>query len=405
MTQALDAFPPTLNAAQDRLKKFVPFAASAYAQRRNFDNGPQSRENVSVLSPYLRAKLLDEGQVTRAILAHHTPQEADKFLTEVFWRTYWKGWMELRPAVWDEYLRDLGHLHDDVQTQSGLRQRWETACMGSTGIAPFDDWAQELARTGYLHNHARMWFASIWIFTLGLPWQLGADFFLRHLLDGDAAVNTLSWRWVAGIQTRGKTYLATADNIARFTGGRYRDVPGLAQTAPAIEAPEPPTAGIILPAPPLPLEKPYGIVLHGDDVDVQRLLAHAPGPAALAYLETTAAHSPWHMAPHVEAFRQQAAAAVTGAENLTILPNVQALADWAAEHGLAQIVTPYAPVGPVRTAFCAYQAIGGAPVLSQHRRALDDLAWPLATKGFFPFRKHIPKLIDACRTAETEVSS
>ena len=43
-----------------------------------------------------------------------------------------------------------------------------------------------------------MWFASIWIFTLKLPWQKGAEFFLRELYDGDAASNTLSWRWVAG---------------------------------------------------------------------------------------------------------------------------------------------------------------------------------------------------------------
>ena len=50
-----------------------------------------------------------------------------------------------------------------------------------------------------MHNHVRMWFASIWIFTLNLPWQLGADFFMQHLLDGDPASNTLSWRWVAGI--------------------------------------------------------------------------------------------------------------------------------------------------------------------------------------------------------------
>ena len=68
---------------------------------------------------------------------------------------------------------------------------------------------KELKETNYLHNHARMWFASIWIFTLDLPWQLGAEFFMKHLYDGDAASNTLGWRWVAGIQTQGKNYLAS----------------------------------------------------------------------------------------------------------------------------------------------------------------------------------------------------
>ena len=65
-----------------------------------------------------------------------------------------------------------------------------------------------LKENNYLHNHARMWFASIWVFTLDLPWQLGAEFFMKHLFDGDAAANTLGWRWVAGIQTQGKNYLA-----------------------------------------------------------------------------------------------------------------------------------------------------------------------------------------------------
>jgi len=62
-----------------------------------------------------------------------------------------------------------------------------------------------------------MWFASIWIFTLKLPWQLGASFFLKNLYDGDPASNTLSWRWVAGLQTKGKNYLATKSNIEKYS--------------------------------------------------------------------------------------------------------------------------------------------------------------------------------------------
>ena len=75
-----------------------------------------------------------------------------------------------------------------------------------------------------MHNHARMWFASIWIFTLKLPWQLGAEFFLKHLYDGDAASNTLGWRWVAGIQTQGKNYLASEWNIKKFTNNRFNNI-------------------------------------------------------------------------------------------------------------------------------------------------------------------------------------
>ena len=94
---------------------------------------------------------------------------------------------------------------------------------GRTGIDCFDTWVEELRETNYLHNHSRMWFASIWIFTLGLPWQLGARFFMRHLLDGDASSNTLSWRWVAGMHTNKKPYLASKENIDKFTVNRFRN--------------------------------------------------------------------------------------------------------------------------------------------------------------------------------------
>lgn len=392
MSEILDLFPPTRDAALSRLSSFAPKSAAQYAQGRNFDFGAGRHEAVSTLSPYIRARLLTEPDVARAALQHHRAADADKFLSEVFWRTYWKGWMELRPAVWHMYLADVQRLRDDVLTQSGLRQRWEDACLGQTGIAPFDAWAQELAQTGYLHNHARMWFASIWIFTLRLPWQLGADFFLRHLLDGDAAVNTLSWRWVAGIQTAGKTYLATQSNIARFTNERFTDVPGLATEVRAIDYPPNPAAGILPPAGDLPRAPRFGLLLHGDDTDATPLLGEGEAPVATGYAEATAAHSPWQMASHVSAFRLAAARNRVG--DVDVLESAEAIATWAQAHKLEQIVTSYAPVGPVQDMLQSYLLRADALPLSQHRRDFEDHAWPLATKGFFPFRKHIPDLVN-----------
>lgn len=398
MTKALNHFPPSAADAHRRLQAFVPKAGSTYAGRRNFDFGPGAHDCVSTLSPYLRLRLLDEVSVTRAVLAQHSAAQADKFVSEVFWRTYWKGWMEQRPGVWLQYLNDLNRLKDDVQTQSGLRARWEQACLGQTGIAAFDAWAKELAETGYMHNHARMWFASIWLFTLELPWQLGADFFLRHLLDGDAAVNTLSWRWVAGIQTKGKTYLARPDNIAKFTNGRFKDLRGLATYAPPLDAPEPPAPVDLPKCGSKPLSARYGLLIHGDDVDTGPLLAEAPAPQAAAYADATAGHSPWQMAPHVGAFRMAAAQ-----DRLATLPNspsttpaldsAQAIAEWAARHDLDQVIAPYAPVGPMADMLRSYQTLPDAAPLYLIRRPLDTAAWPLARKGFFPFRKNIPDLI------------
>jgi len=224
-------FPPTREAALARLREFAPCAGARYAQSRNTDAGPDAPSAASRLSPYLRRRLLPEEELVSAVLSEHSLQAAEKFVQEVLWRTYWKGWLELRPSVWARFLatRDRTSLAD--------ARALADAEQGRTGIEGFDDWARELRETGYLHNHVRMWFASIWIFTLRLPWALGADFFLRHLIDADPASNTLSWRWVAGLQTAGKTYLATQENIARYTQGRFAPK-GLARAATALtEAP------------------------------------------------------------------------------------------------------------------------------------------------------------------------
>lgn len=222
-----------------RLADFVPRAGRAYAAERNHDHGPGDRANVSTLSPWLRHRLVTEREVVEAVLVRHSPQAAEKFVQEVLWRTYWKGWLELRPSVWGRYRASLEPVLAGLDADA--RSRYDDAVAGRTGIDGFDDWARELVELGYLHNHARMWFASIWIFTLRLPWQLGADHFLRHLLDGDPASNTLSWRWVAGLQTVGKTYLATTQNIDFATEGRFRPT-GLATEAIAVseDAPVPP---------------------------------------------------------------------------------------------------------------------------------------------------------------------
>ncbi len=159
------------------LKAFLPKAGKSYAKNRNFDLGSGQHKHVSQLSAYIKRRVITEEEVLRKVLSAHSLNAAGKFIDEIFWRTYFKGWLESRPNIWAQYCTDVHHLTHDLQTQSGLRDRWAAACLGETGIDCFDAWAKELAETGYLHNHARMWFASIWVYTLQLPWQFGADFF------------------------------------------------------------------------------------------------------------------------------------------------------------------------------------------------------------------------------------
>ncbi|WP_448581873.1 FAD-binding domain-containing protein, partial [Thermaurantiacus sp.] len=225
-------FAATRADALARLAAFLPRAGRAYAACRNLDEGPGLRTHVSELSPAIRRRLLTEEEVAKAAVAAHGLEAAEKFVAEVCWRSYWRGVLEMRPALWQRYLDDLCRLEGELARNARLAARFAQAVQGKTGIDCFDFWIRELDATGYLHNHARMSFASIWIFTLRLPWQLGAAHFFRHLLDACPASNTLSWRWVAGLQTPGKTYLARAEIIRKTSLGRFRVEAPLATTAP-----------------------------------------------------------------------------------------------------------------------------------------------------------------------------
>ena len=214
-------------AALNRLNNFVEQNLSEYSKLRNFDFGPENRTNISGLSPYITHGVINEKEVIEKSLSKFSFSKNEKFIQEVLWRTYWKGWLELRPNVWTDYVAELNKIREEYKDN----QNYKNAINGKTNIACFNFWVTELKENNYLHNHTRMWFASIWIFTLELPWQLGAEFFMQHLYDGDSASNTLGWRWVAGIQTQGKHYLASEWNIKKFTNNRFNNIK-LNETAP-----------------------------------------------------------------------------------------------------------------------------------------------------------------------------
>jgi deoxyribodipyrimidine photo-lyase len=377
----------------DRLAQFVPRAGDRYARTRNFDFGPDSRGNVSGLSPWIRLRLLCESEVIAAAVAVHGAEGARKFVEEVCWRTYFKGWLELRPAVWSDYRRDLGRLRDDLDSDPALGRRWRRARAGETGIDCFDAWVGELIEHGYLHNHARMWFASIWIFTLGLPWQLGADLFLRHLLDGDPASNTLSWRWVAGLHTRGRTYRARRDNIRRYTDGRFD--PGHRLTD---DAPPPRPARLEALGPP-PRARPLTLLLTDDDLNPESLGLPADRVVFVMAVSSAAQRSVFGTATGVVKFTQAAlgdalrrCAEHFGATTAPECPSpadVDSLADQAAAAGPRDVVLAWPPVGPGRRlAEGAVRALRARGLdVWPIRRHWDDALWPAAGGGYFGFRK------------------
>ncbi len=374
-------FTPTRAAGLDRLNTISQGLGRAYASTRNTDYGPEEAQGASLLSPWLRHRLILEQEVVQHAEHHHGPA-AEKYIQEVFWRTYFKGWLEAHPAVWDRYRQGLTQARNRLATESGLRRQYEAACAGQTGIACFDAWAQELVAGNWLHNHTRMWFASIWIFTLRLPWELGAALFLRHLLDGDAASNTLSWRWVAGLHTPGKHYVARAENIARYTGGRFNPV-GELNEAPDPLVEDAPTPTVRLPEPAAP-QGDVWLMLHDEDLCPELLPLEGCTVRGVAGVLTHPAITDAVSAP-VQAFAGAALddALARAAQHFGV--PAQRLDDAGQTWAAGPVVLPYAPVGPARDMLAGH----GAMV----RRPWDAAAWPHAGRGFFGLRGKIPGIV------------
>jgi deoxyribodipyrimidine photo-lyase len=403
MAAAFDTadFPPQRSAALARLAAFVAGPAADYTRLRNFDRVPQAPATVSGLSPYLRHRAVTEHEVLAAVFARWPLVRVEKFVQEVFWRTYWKGWLQARPAVWAEYLQAVPQRLAELDGAG--RRQYERACSGATGIDAFDAWVAQLLSTGYLHNHARMWFASIWTHTLRLPWELGADFFLRHLLDGDPASNTLSWRWVVGLHTPGKTYFARADNIAKYTEGRYAPR-GLAAAAPVPPAPQLPVPRPVVRVLPPPAGE-AGLLLTSEDLHAESLPLAPATVAAVALLPPLDATAPQSRAARGREFSAALAADALarvgvhfGASASTLASaEVAALIDWCRAHALRRLLVAEAPVGPTADWLHAAQAPLAAAGIALHalRRAWDDLAWPHATRGYFGLAAKIPALLAA----------
>lgn len=380
-----------------RLEAFLPAAGAAYTRTRNSDLGPDDRSNVSALSPWLARRLITEEEVVSRVMASHGFVKAEKFIQEVYWRSYWKGWLEMRPQVLTRFNLDRLALNQLATEDHELAQKLSRAKAGETGIACFDAWVRELTTLGWLHNHARMWFASIWIFTLELPWQLGADFFFKHLLDADVASNTLSWRWVAGLHTKGKHYLARASNIATHTNGRFNPEGQLAENALPLSEPGLETFPSALPADEILFEERVGLLLHGDDLHPESLplTAKVMGAGLLQVPEigrTDGAKNKFLRRAEQNACTRLEQAFNVEAPQMTSLD--EALG-WALGLGVREIATPYAPVGPI-----AWHLTDLKRALADHgvrlvrlRRPWDSRTWPLATGGFFKLKERLPYLV------------
>lgn len=394
-------FAHTREGALAQLENFIPYSGK-YSRDRNHVF-PFEHPNVSRLSPAIRHRLITEGEAATAPLARYAPSTIEKFAQEIYWRRYWKAWLSLRPQVWSDYLAELSHL----ELSGPEQERYQRAVSGQSGLAIMDLFSRELLETGYLHNHARMWWAGWWVHVVRLPWQLGADFFYQHLLDADPASNTLSWRWVAGLQTPGKSYLPRRSNLEKYLPAEL-----LAENATGLEELEHPQAF-------LPADLPSKPAITRPDLLVTRLasglktvlliheedLSPETSPAANQAVDEIwclADRSSWSensASPRKQSWTEaalrdaqsRAEENFPGAvprEQIATLTSDQTLADLQ-QAGIQQVVTLRPEVGPLASTLeplaTNWQATGG----NWHwvDRPEDLALRPLATAGFFGFWK------------------
>ncbi len=207
-----DTVPAHPGGRAEGLRRLQAINPGQYARTRNFLDGA-----VTQLSPYIRHGLITLAEARDHALSVASADTAEKLIKELAWRDYW--------------LRVLDQIGEGVRTS---REAWKTGwteqdydpvlpediAEGRTGLACIDGFVETLRRTGYLHNHARMYVASYVVHTRRVHWLAGADWMVGHLIDGDLASNHLSWQWVAS--TFGsKPYIWNRDNLERYTRGQY----------------------------------------------------------------------------------------------------------------------------------------------------------------------------------------
>ncbi len=197
-------FPTNYDAVLDRVATIDPIA---YGPTRNYLDGA-----VSYLSPYISRGVISTQFVYCELLKRGFDSGSIlKFIQELAWRDYWQQVWIVKGEIINQ---DLKNKQAPVVT-FGIPK---TIIVAATGITSIDKAIHDFYKTGYLHNHIRMYIASIACNIGQNHWRHPAQWMYYHLLDADWASNALSWQWVAGANSN-KKYYANQENINTFCYG------------------------------------------------------------------------------------------------------------------------------------------------------------------------------------------
>lgn len=199
--ETTNGFPTSYDEILQRVRAVKP---RTYGKTRNFINGA-----VTYLSPYISRGIISTKFVLSEVLnSGFKPAEIEKFIQELAWRDYWQ-------QVWIAKGNAINHDVKHEQKKVSNTQIPQAIVDANTGIDAIDSAIREFYKTGYLHNHLRMYIAAIACNMGQSHWKTPAQWMYYHLLDADWASNALSWQWVAGANAN-KKYVANQDNINKY---------------------------------------------------------------------------------------------------------------------------------------------------------------------------------------------
>jgi deoxyribodipyrimidine photo-lyase len=181
-----------------------------YGKTRNFTNGAVSR-----LSPYIARGILDTKTILENIATRgFSFYQAEKFIQQLAWRDYFQ-------RVWQTHGDSINNDLKNPQESKFSRGLPSAISKSTTGIESIDESLDSLQKSGYMHNHVRMYVAFMACNLAGFHWRGPAHWMYYYLLDGDWGSNALSWQWVAGTFSN-KKYIANQENINYYTNSKQR---------------------------------------------------------------------------------------------------------------------------------------------------------------------------------------
>jgi deoxyribodipyrimidine photo-lyase len=182
-------------------ERFDSWSASSMAAYKDARNNP-AVDGTSMLSPYLKFGIVHPRQL---LLRLGASSGADTFRSEIAWREFYADVLFHQPrTAWENLQTKMDAIQ--VDTDAVAQERFAAFCEARTGYPIVDAGIRQMLNTGWMHNRVRMIVASFLVKDLHLPWQWGAEFFMKHLLDADIASNNHGWQWTAGTGTDAAPY-------------------------------------------------------------------------------------------------------------------------------------------------------------------------------------------------------